>query len=1425
MKRKSFCRSPLSRPFLAVMVISFTAPWVHAQSTAWVGNGGGGTTQLFPTAIWGGVANWTGSSVASGAGNTATFGTSFNNGYACTVNTARIIGNITYNDPANANDFILRTHGSDFILTLDVTTGQSVVNVAQAGRTLVIEPRVAGTDGIAKNGLGRLVLLNPNSTYTGPIAVNGGILEFGGGSFTFSRGTATNGPLEQTFNFPFAGRVGNGSYSGTVTIGTDAQFVYNSNSNTNLLGNISGPGSITKGQTGILTLSGTNTYGGGTRVTGGALLAAVPAALPGYDQAGKVHFDGGTIGVVMGASPTNWTTTDLDVLLANATKTAGALGIDTSNGDLIQWTPFGTSYLGATLGLTKLGGNILTLNVGNNYTGATTVTGGVLALSGAGTLGDGTGGLTLNGGKLDLGSLSRSVGAVSITAAAAEGDTIANGSLTGSAYAASNTAGNAVISANLLANGDTGFTKTGAGTVTLAGVNTYTGTTAVAAGTLQFSTAGSSVSDVTVADGAKVGVLVAANNGQAVSTGDVTMADNSSLLVNFGGSVPSTTIAPMKVADFVAGANVSLRVQADSFTGLTVGQSFPLLTWTGTGPADASAISSLVLAHRVQGNLSVTGGNTLALNMTYNAPGPISWNTGNGIWDKVTNNWLDSAAAPTAFIDILDNVILGDAPGATGNPTLTLETLLAPLSVTMNSTSRDYSLIGAGALSGAASLTLAATNTRTLSVATYLNEYSGDTVISGGTLKLLEFDVIPHGAGKGNLTINAPGVLDLNSQPETVNGLSGTGTVDTVAGDGSPIFTVGSNNANSTFNGVIKNTTGSLGLTKTGTGRLILTGTNTYTGGTIVNGGVLQVGDGGTAGTLGGGAITISTGTLEFKRSDDLIISGELSGGGGITQGGTGTVTLSGENTYSGATTVNAGTMLLTGNRVANSGAITVSSGAVLGISNGSFSLGTANFSVGNTSGVSTLNQTGGNITFSGGNQLLVGNLTGDGVYNLSAGTLTTVNVANRGVMLGVNTGRSGTFNLSGTGVLAMGATSVLHLGRGENTAATATKGYFNQTGGTATVGELRIGGSTVGAANNAGTTGELNLTAGTFTAASFTQLSGGNNSVSTIHIGGTADVTLPAFPTGRGAGATATLTFDGGVLKPAAPSLSYIGGLTSAFIMDGGATIDTTNGDITITQALLAHGTSTGGGLTKAGPGVLTLAAANSYTGGTTVSAGTLALATVNPDNETSTVTLAATDAKLQLTFAGTDTVGKLVIGTTQQPDGQYGHTDSGANNGGLGVGAMNAYFAPGTGILKVGTGGGETFAQWIATFSGVGSLNGFNDDADGDGIRNGVENFFGTNPGVFSTGLVVGQASGNTFTFTHQQSASPASDIAAAYRWSKDLATFRASGASDGSDTTVTFSTQANTPAAGMTTVTATVTGTPVNRLFVDVVVTQQP
>jgi autotransporter-associated beta strand protein len=132
------------------------------------------------------------------------------------------------------------------------------------------------------------------------------------------------------------------------------------------------------------------------------------------------------------------------------------------------------------------------------------------------------------------------------------------------------------------------------------------------------------------------------------------------------------------------------------------------------------------------------------------------------------------------------------------------------------------------------------------------------------------------------------------------------------------------------------------------------------------------------------------------------------------------------------------------------------------------------------------------------------------------------------------------------------------------------------------------------------------------------------------------------------------------------------------------------------------------------------------------------------------------------------------------------------------------------------------NTYASWISGYPAVAALSGFNDDADRDGIVNGIENLFGTNPTQSSQGIVQVARSGNIVTFQHPENASPGADVTAAYLWSTDLVNFHANGATAGG-IAVNFANSTNTPVAGTTTVTATVTGTMPAKLFISLKATQ--
>ena len=239
------------------------------------------------------------------------------------------------------------------------------------------------------------------------------------------------------------------------------------------------------------------------------------------------------------------------------------------------------------------------------------------------------------------------------------------------------------------------------------------------------------------------------------------------------------------------------------------------------------------------------------------------------------------------------------------------------------------------------------------------NSYTGNTTISAGTLQLgnggISGGIVGNVIDGGNLAFNRSDAVTFSGN------VSGTGT-----------------------------------LRHNGPGSLTLTGTNTYTGGTTISAGTLQVGDGGTSGSIVGDVI--DNGNLAFDRSDAVAFSGNISGTGTLGQNGLGSLTLTGANTYTGGTTISAGTLQL-----GNGG----TSGSIVGnvVDNGNlvFDRSDAVMFSGAVSGTGILSKIGpgtltltGTSTYSGGTNIFPGTLAaagndalGSGQVQLFNGTLT----------------------------------------------------------------------------------------------------------------------------------------------------------------------------------------------------------------------------------------------------------------------------------------------------------------------------------------------------------------------------------------------------------------------------------------------------
>jgi autotransporter-associated beta strand protein len=471
------------------------------------------------------------------------------------------------------------------------------------------------------------------------------------------------------------------------------------------------------------------------------------------------------------------------------------------------------------------------------------------------------------------------------------------------------------------------------------------------------------------------------------------------------------------------------------------------------------------------------------------------------------------------------------------------------------------------------------------------------------------------GGTAGTVTVdNGAGTVSATGLQFAVDGYVLTGDALTlVANNGvGPVIRVGDgSSAGASMTATIENAlVGTDGLAKSDLGTLVLTGTNTYTGGTFLEGGTLSVSSDANLGDASGG-ITFEGGMLEvtgttytstartitlqgagggFDIADagnTFTLSQALTGNGGFVKSGAGTLTLSGINAYTGATMIDAGTLALSGtgsiaasSSVVDNGTLdisgTTSGASIVSLSgSGTVNLGNQTLTLSNASGnfAGVMGGTGG-LTLAGGTQTLDGINAYTGVTTINAGTLAlsgngslsaSSNVIDNGTLdISSTTHGASVSSLSGNGTVTLGSQALVL-----NNASGSFSGVITGTGG------LTLGGGT-----------EIVSGANTYTGS--TTIASG----STLALSGSGSVAHSSQIVDSG-------TFD----------ISRATSAVSITNVSGAGSVKLGSNTLALTTASGAfNGVMSGaGGLTVAGSGTFTLTGANTYTGTTTITSGIL--------------------------------------------------------------------------------------------------------------------------------------------------------------------------------------------------------------------------
>lgn len=688
----------------------------------------------------------------------------------------------------------------------------------------------------------------------------------------------------------------------------------------------------------------------------------------------------------------------------------------------------------------------------------------------------------------------------------------------------------------------------GDGTGTLTGVPTANSIFFSNGSTFSFALPGNSVSNISYTNYQTGTVTSIAGSGPANAAYPITLPAN-------------TYISKIT---FTVGTNEDIKIVQNTVP-TVLSSTIPSGSGGGTTASITSAetLGSLVLegtgANTVGGNITTTNAIDLkgtSRSTTLGANTTLTTTNSNVSLGAVTGG-SNSLTIAARTVGTAPATTIGAASGLS-NLTITTGTLSASAIGLNTNGALTVNNYGDGSITGIISgtgATLTKDGTGILTLSNTSNSYSGATTVSAGTLSIsadTNLGTAPGSATAGQLNLNS-GTL------ETTAGLTLASNRGIALGTGDG--TIQTDTGTLTYGGIIA---GSNALTKTGTGTLTLTGANTYSAGTTISAGTLQIGSGGTAGSVAGN-ITDNA-ALIFNRSDDITYASAISGTGTVTKSGSNTLTLtSGSNSYTGETTISGGTLKLSGS-------------GVLG-------------SLGGLDGYTAQITNNGIFQYSSSaSQTLTGKITGTGSILKDTNT-TVLEIRNStNDYSGSTTVNAGNIQVGSDNSIP--SSSAVILGSG---------GYIQLNGFNDSIGSLSGSGKVMNyRASNTLTIGNDNTTT-TFSGViqNTTDGVGGSYPVSLTKIG-SGTLNLSGLNTYSG-----TTTISAGTLN-----ISGTGSLASGTY--SGSIVDNSNFTYSSSTDQILSGVISGTGtLTKdtSSSSTLTLSNANSYTGTTSINAGTLAI------------------------------------------------------------------------------------------------------------------------------------------------------------------------------------------------------------------------